>query len=413
MLTVVALKDLFSAEGRKDPYPFYAELHRLGQACALDRAVDRYSVVIHGYEAIEQIMHDPTFRMLDDAYLDQLDRGHSPLWRRRPSLRTMQRTVFFLNPPDHTRLRRPLAQAFTARRVAKLEPEVTRLIDRRLDRLEELGAGGKPVDFMAEFAYPVPSDVIGELVGVPEEDRAWFPARSEPFSLVLEPGPHNWRYLVAGDAAAGELTTYFADLVARRRAEPQDDLVSALVQAQASATVEFSDDELVANLIGLYNAGFLTSVHSIGNGLMLLLDRPEALAELRDQPQTAPAYVEEILRYKTPVQFGVRWASADTEIMGVPVPAGGEALVLLGAANRDPRRFPHPDVFDPTRPDNHPMSFSVGPHYCLGAALSRLEIQLTLPMLLRRFPKLSLAGTPRTLNLLTFHGYQEIPITIT
>jgi cytochrome P450 len=412
MQTVVALKDLFSAEGRRDPYPFYAELHRMGQASPLDPTVDRYSVVVHGYEAIEQLMRNPTFRMLDAAYLDQLDSREEPLWRRRTSLRTMQQTVFFLNPPDHTRLRRPLAQAFTARRVARLEPAVVKLIDRRLDEIEELGAGGRPVDFMAKFAYPLPSDVIGELVGVPEEDRAWFPARSEPFSLVLEPGPQNWKYLKAGDAAAVELTAYFADLVAERRAAPRDDLTSALIQAQESGSADFSDAELVTNLIGLYNAGFLTSVHSIGNGLILLLNAPAARDELRDRPEMSPAYVEEILRFKTPVQFGVRWAAQDTEIMGVPVPAGGEALVLLGAANRDPRRFPDPDVFDPSRPDNHPMSFSVGPHYCLGAALSRLEIQLALPMVLRRFPKLRLAGEPRTLDLMTFHGYQEIPVTI-
>ena len=412
MQTVVALKDLFSAEGRRDPYPFYADLHRQGQAAPLDPAVDRYSVVVHGWEAVERVMRDPSFRILDAAYLDQLERRAEPLWRRRLSLWVLKQSVFFLNPPDHMRVRRPLAQAFSARRVAQLEPAIVRHIERRLDRLEELGAGGRPVDFMATLAYPLPSDVIGELVGVPEEDRAWFPARSEPFSLVLEPGPQNWRYLQAGNAAAAELSAYFTDLIAARRAAPRDDLTSALLQAQASGAAEFSDAELVVNLIGLYNAGFLTSVHSIGNGLTLLLDRPEARAELLARPELSAAYVEEILRFKTPLQFTVRWASEDTEIMGVPVPAGTEALVLLGAANRDPRRFPDPDVFDPSRPDNHTMSFAVGPHYCLGAALSRLELQLALPMLLRRFPKLALAGPPRTLDLLTFHGYKEIAVTI-
>ena len=412
MQTMVALADLFSPEGRKDPYPFYARLHELGQACPLDPAVDRYSAVVHGYQAVERVMRDPGFRMLDYAYLDQRTGGQGELWRRRPALQTLQRTVFFLNPPDHTRLRRPLAQAFSARRIAALEPALIRLVDRRLDRLQQLGAGGARLDFMAHFAYPVPSDVIGELMGVPEQDRGWFPARSEPFSLVLEPGPHNWRYLVKGDRAARELTAYFAHLVAERRAAPRDDLISALIEAQRSGAADIGEEELVANLIGLYNAGFLTSVHSIGNGLMLLCRRPALRAELRQRPELAAAYVEEILRYKTPVQFGVRWAAQDTEVMGVPVPAGGEVLVLLGAANRDPRRFAEPDVFDPHRPDNHPLSFSVGPHYCLGAALSRLEIQLALPRLLRRFPKLAVAGEPRTLDLMTFHGYEQIPVTV-
>ncbi|HEU5426050.1 MAG TPA: cytochrome P450 [Actinocrinis sp.] len=412
MQTMVALAELFSPEGRKDPYPFYARLHELGQACALDPAVDRYSAVAHGYEAVERVMRDPVFRMLDYAYLDQRIGGQGELWRRRPSLQTLQRTVFFLNPPDHTRLRRPLAQAFSARRVAALEPALIELVERRLDHLAKLGAAGARLDFMEHFAYPVPSDVIGELMGVPEADRSWFPARSEPFSLVLEPGPHNWRHLINGDRAAQELTAYFGKLVAQRRAEPRDDLISALVEAQRGGSADISDEELVANLLGLYNAGFLTSVHSIGNGLMLLCQRPALRAELEAQPRLAAAYVEEILRFKTPVQFGVRWAAQDTEIMGIDVPAGGEVLVLLGAANRDPRRFAEPDRFDPHRPDNHPMSFSVGPHYCLGAALSRLEIQLALPRLLRRFPKLAIAGEPRTLDLMTFHGYEKIPITV-
>ncbi|MFI5913305.1 cytochrome P450 [Dactylosporangium sp. NPDC051541] len=412
MRTVVALKELFSAEGRRDPYPFYADLHRQGQVAPLDPAVDRYSVVVHGWEAVERVMREPAFRIIDAAYLDQLERRAEPLWRRRLSLRVLKQSVFFLNPPDHARMRRPLAQAFSARRVAQLEPAIVRHIERRLDLIEELGAGGKPVDFMATFAYPLPSDVIGELVGVPEEDRAWFPSQSEPFSLVLEPGPQQWRYLQAGDKAAAELTAYFERLIAARRAAPRDDMASALVQAQASGAADFSDAELVNNLVGLYNAGFLTSVHSLGNGLVLLLDRPDARAELLERPELAPAYVEETLRFNTPVQFSVRWAPEDTEIMGVPVPAGSEALVLLGAANRDPRRFRDPDVFDPNRPDVATMTFAVGPHYCLGAALSRLELQLALPMLLRRFPKLALADRPRTLDLLTFHGYKEIAVTI-
>ena len=409
MDTFTRLKGLFSAEGRHDPYSFYAQLHRAGPACAVEPQQDRYALVVHGYRAVEQVMRDPTFRTLDQAYLDK---RLGTLWRRRLSLRTLQSMIFFLNAPDHGRLRQPIAQAFTARRMANLRPTVIRLIEHRLDRLAELGRGGRPVDLVADYAYPLPIDVISELVGVPEEDRAWFPARSEPFSLVLEPGPNGWRYLAAGDAAARELTAYFHDLVAKRRAEPRVDLISTLLAARANGAAEFSDEELATNMIGIYNAGFLTSVHAIGNGIVLLAERPAMCARLRAEPDTAPAYVEEILRYKTPLQFGVRWVAADTEVAGVPVAAGSEVLVLFGAANRDPQRFTDPDVFDPTRPDNQPMSFSVGPHYCLGAALSRMEIQLALPMLLRRFPSLAMAGEPQALDLLTFHGYAKIPVTI-
>ncbi|HET8658658.1 MAG TPA: cytochrome P450 [Micromonosporaceae bacterium] len=408
METVVSLRELLSGDGRRNPYAFYAQLHEQGPACRLDPRRDRYDLVVHGYDAVASVLRDPAFGMLDAAYMD---RGRMQ-WRDHPALRTLYGSIFFANAPGHTRVRRQFSQVFTARRVAALEPAVVRLIEQMLDRLATLGAGGQPVDFMAELALPLPSDVIGELLGVPEPDRAWFPPRVLAIGALLELGPAIWKHLAAADQAAVELTGYFAELAAKRRAQPRDDLVSALVQAQAEQAGQLDDTELLANLITLFNAGFVTTTHLLGNGLVLLLERPEQRAALLADPELAPAYVEEILRYEPPVHFGVRRALADTEVAGLPVAAGSTALVLLGAANRDPARYPDPDAFLPSRPDNQPLSFGGGVHYCLGAALSRLEGRLALPMLLERFPRLALAGEPDERSQLVLRGYDRLYVTV-
>ncbi|HET6212972.1 MAG TPA: cytochrome P450, partial [Micromonosporaceae bacterium] len=238
------------------------------------------------------------------------------------------------------------------------------------------------------------------------------PPRVLAIGAMLELGPAVWKHLPAADLAADELSEYFGRLAAQRRAHPRDDLVSALVQAQAANPDQLTDAELVANLITLFNAGFVTTTHLLGNGLALVLQRPQARTALVADPELAPGYVEEILRYEPPVHFGVRLALADTEVLGVPVTAGSTVLVLLGAANRDPARFPDPNVFLPTRPDNQPLSFGGGLHYCLGAALSRVEGRLALPMLLDRFPGLALAGEPGERNQLVLRGYDHLSVTV-
>jgi cytochrome P450 len=263
---------------------------------------------------------------------------------------------------------------------------------------------------MAEFALPLPSDVIGEMLGVPEPDRAWFPPRVRTFGAVLEIGRRPWVEIKAADAAAVELTEYFADLLVRCRADPREDIVSALARLQADNPDQLSDTELVANLITMFNAGFVTTTHLLGNGLSLLIEHPDALAALRADPDLAGGYIEEMLRYEPPVHFGVRFAAEDSEIAGVPVAKGQSVLVLMAAANRDPRRFPDPDVFDPGRPDNQHLAFSAGPHYCLGAALSRMEARIALPRLLDRFPSIALAADPGERDQLMLRGYDHLPV---
>ena len=404
----ISLKALHSREQRRDPYAYYAELHRAGVAGPLDPVADGYDVIVYGYDAVDRVLKDPTYRLMDGEYMDSAG-SH---WRDHIVLRTLKDSVFFVNDSVHARMRRQFSSVFTPRRITALEPAIARMTTELLDRLAELGRDGAPVDFMAEFAFPLPSNVIGELLGVPEADRAWFRPRVRAISDIFELDGSTWSNMRAADAAAAELLEYFAGLAARRRAEPGDDLVSALVSASGGGDGPLSDTELLANLLALFNAGFVTTTHLFGSGLTLLLERPEHLAALRDRPEVGPAYIEEILRFVAPTHFLIRYAAADTDIDGLPIAKGSSVVVAIAAANRDPRRFPDPDTFDPTRPDNRPLSFGAGPHYCLGAALTRAEGQVAFPLLFQRFAHLAVHGDPGVPSRLQFRGYETLPVSV-
>jgi len=403
MGAAVSLSDLLSDEGRRNPYKFYARLHELGEVVPLG-AADRYAAIVCGYDAVNRVMCDAGFRVPDAQYMNRT----GTWWRDHPVVRTLMTGFPNVNGADHARVRRLFGHGVTVRRVTALEPAIVARTSHWLGRLAELGADGQPVDFMATFALPLPIDVIGELLGIPEPDRAWFPARVAAFDAVLELGQHSLRLVRAANTAADELTAYFAGLVASRRADPREDLISDLVQLDGPDRL--TEPELLASLIVMFNAGFRTTANMFGNGLALLIEHPEALAALRADPSLAPACIEEILRYEPPLHFAVRFADRDAEIGGVSVTAGQSVLVLLGAANRDPRRFPDPDTFDPGRGDNHHLTFSAGPHYCLGAALGRMEGRLALPRLLGRFPALALAADPGERRQLMLRGYDHLPV---
>ncbi|MFC4857880.1 cytochrome P450 [Actinophytocola glycyrrhizae] len=407
---ISSLGALLSRQGRRDPNPFYAELHRQGPVCALTGPTDRFDVVVHGYDAVHDALRDPALQVMTGEYRDQIG---GKRWRDHLSLRVLADSMFLTEGAPHTRARRRFSHAFSARRVAALEPAVERIVARRLDRLAELGAGGTPVDLLAEFALPIPSDVVGELLGVPEVDRDWFPPRVRAFGAILDLGAGVWRHQKAADEAAEELTAYFAGLLAARRAEPEDDLVSALVAARDDETDGETDDaELIANLLTTYNGGFVTTTHLVGNGARLLMDDPDEKARVLADPARLDDLLQEVLRYEPPVHFSTRWAAADTEIAGMPVAKDSRVLVLLGAANRDPRRFTDPDTFDPGRAEGPPLSFGAGVHYCLGAVLSKMEGRIALPALLRRFPALALAGDPGERTTLMLRGYESLPVRV-
>ncbi|MFC4017962.1 cytochrome P450 [Micromonospora sp. GCM10011542] len=417
-----ALALLMSPQGRIDPYPTYERLRAHGP---LVQAGPVFSVVT-GYAEADEILRDSRFGVMDDALRDQF----LPGWRDSPAVASISRSMLRTNAPDHSRMRRLAAGAFTPRRIAAMRAVVEAQAEELVGAMRERARDGEPVDFMAEFAYPLPVGVICALLGVPAADRPLFRRWAADLTGVLEPEITPQELAVA-DQGATELRDYFAALVRDRRAAPADDLTTALVGVHdadghdsASAPrggapdrmradgARLSGEELLANLVVLLVAGFETTTNLLGNGLVVLLDHPRAADALRERPDFAPGYVEELLRYDSPVQLTTRISQAPATCGGAELPAGSWTLLLLGAANRDPRRYPEPQRFDPWRQQVHPLSFGAGAHYCLGAGLARLEAQVAFPLLLRRFPGLALAGRPRHRTRLTLRGYETLPVTL-
>jgi len=394
---------LSTPQGRENPYPIYAAAHELGPVVSLGGNL----LLVCGYDAVNQAFRSPAFGSWDEHY----DRPFLPDWREHPALLSLTRSVMYSNPPDHTRMREVMAQTFTARRVAALEPVVRSITAELLDALDEAGSDGSPVDFMEVFAFRLSVGVICELFGMPAEDRPLFRQLGADWTEVFEVAPDPTA-LAAANRAFAQFQAYFEQLIAARRAHPTDDLVSAVVQVVDREGAPLDAYELVCNLAVLLAAGYETVTNLFGNGLALLFQHPDTAAQLRAKTLDVAGFVEEVLRFDSPVQVSGRVAHADTELADTQVPIGSAAILMLGAANRDPKRYPNPDRFDPTRTDVHPASFGAGIHHCLGAALARLEGSIAFSQLVDRFPLLAPGGTPIRRDRLVLRGYQSLPVTL-
>ena len=392
---------LYTREAWHDPNPWYAKLHELGPASPLDPAVSVYSVVANGFDAVGDVLRGPLFL----KGIGPKDKLHHPV------LATLSRSMMFSLEPDHGRMRGLFNKVFTPRRIAGMEGDLAGVIDGLLDRMAELGADGEPVDFVAEFGYQFPTKVIGLLLHLPESDLGWFRERAERIDRYLDLGGKTDDHLASADDAVHELTEYYLKLIDDRRRDPGDDIISHLVGLIDSGSDKITDSELVANLVVLLNASFVTTMNLLGNGLLPLLARPDLVDRVRADADFASRCVEETLRYDSPVQLLSRIVGEDTELAGVPVAEGGTVLVLIGAANRDPRKHAEPGAFDPDRADLGHQSFGGGAYFCLGAALSRLEGRLAFPRLFQRFPNLAVAGEPTRSEGFLLRGYSVIPVT--
>jgi cytochrome P450 len=381
------LSELTTMVGRDDPYPRYERLRSISPVVRADDG----ALVVTRYADCAAVVRDGRLgHMLPDmlAFLGLPD------WADHPALRQLFTSILTMNPPDHTRLRRLVSSTFTARRVQAIEAIVDDLLDRMAGE----------VDFIDAFAFPLPVNVIGELLGVPEPDRAQFQTLIRDWSQVLE--IITPEVLAVADPAAATVRAYLAELVSLRRREPGPDLISALVAAEEEGD-RLTEDELLTMAALLFAAGFETTTNLLANGLVAVLGSPAQAGLVHRDPVTA---VEELLRFDTPVQLVSRVAYEPVELGGVTVDAGERVVAYLGAGNRDPERFADPDRLDLARGDCAPLSFGGGIHYCLGAPLARLEAQVAFPALLRRFPHIELCGTPERRDSLAIRGYTRLPV---
>ena len=393
-------------EGRRDPYAGYAALRSAAPVYRSGLGM----VICTRYAECEFVLRDPRFGKDERDRSEVIKERYGDLEIFPPEFLDMtreRRSLLFLNPPDHTRLRGLVSRAFTPRRVEELRPEILALVDGLLDALPD----GEPVDAMEAIAYKLPVAVIGRMLGVPDTDFEQFREVMSRATILLEPiiDPND---LPPAIAAQQELEAYFLALVAKRRSEPGTDLLSGLIAVEEGSD-RLTELELIGIAILLFGAGFETTTNLIGNGLLALLRHPDELARLRADPGLLRSGVDELLRYDSPVQFDGRHVLADAEIAGIPVAAGSEVITILGAANRDPEHFSDPDRLDVGRDEGPPMSFASGIHRCLGAALAQAEGQVFFGRLLERFSGVELADPEPTFrNRITLRGLEALPIVL-
>jgi pimeloyl-[acyl-carrier protein] synthase len=380
-----------------DPYPTYQRL----------RAEDPVHQsplgfwVLTRYEDVVATLRDPRFAKEPMIAAVAARLGIEPA--------TIGISMLDRDPPDHTRLRGLASKAFTPRVVEGLRPRVQEIVDGLLDRVARAGT----MDLIEEFAYPIPVNVICEMLGVPVEDQEQFKGWSLDLARGLDSimlGPDSEVAKRSGHARQG-LSDYFRSLIAERRRSPRGDLLSALIAAEEAGD-KLSEHELLATCILLLVAGHETTVNLIGNGVLALLRHPDQLRLLRERPARIGTAVEELLRYDGPVQRTARTPSEDVTIGDRTIPKGEIVMPFIGAADRDPSQFREPERLDITRTENRHIAFGWGIHFCLGAPLARVEGQIAIDTLVRRFPKLALAvDQPQFRQSLTLRGLTALPVT--
>ena len=320
----------------------------------------------------------------------------------------LSNALIFRDPPDHTRLRSLVNQAFTAKRVRDLEPRIAAIADELLERVRPQGT----MDFVADFATVLPSTVIADLLGVPNEDRAQFQAWSDAIASGSDNHRATPEELQAQREGGMAFINYFQRLLDERRRHPQDDFLTGLLNAR-DVHDRLSEDELLDTCSLILLAGYETTVRLLGNGLFTLLRHPDQLELLRQRPTLLPHAIEEMLRYESPVQQAImRVTTEPVEIGGRRIEAGQMLSAVIGAANRDPAQFPNPDRFDITREPNRHLAFGFGIHFCLGAPLARAEARVGFARLFEQMPALRLVKPEADWSPNTrVRGLQSLPVT--
>ncbi|WP_437609757.1 cytochrome P450 [Sorangium sp. So ce834] len=383
--------NLFPDEVRRDPYPLY---ERMRSSSPLLHIAPFDLWMIFDYEGVKRALTD------HDAFSSAVTppTGKAPEW------------IVFSDPPRHTKLRGIVQRAFTPRSIAGLEPRIRELSRELLDQRIEHGT----MDLAADYAGPLPTMVIAEMIGIPAEDRARFMRWSEAIvnlSHTLSGGEAAARVVSEHAAVKEEMKAYVADLLEARRRAPEDDLLTRLVEAEVDGE-RLSEDDLLSFFQFLLAAGTETTTNLIDNAILCLLESPAELARVRAAPDLVSSAIEEVLRYRSPLQMVFRETRRAVEVHGQVVPAGKLVLPVIGSANRDPQQFRDPGRFDVARDPNPHVGFGHGIHFCIGASLARLEARIALPDLLTRLRGLELASKepwePR--KALIVHGPTRLPV---
>lgn len=384
---------------RANPYPYY---HRLREADPIHRSPFGYWVLSR-YQEVDLLLRDPRACSdfpHDEAWSRHRGGGDSPI------VRSTTQWMMMLDGDAHRRLRGFTGQVFTARAVQHLRPRIAAVIDGLIGEIDE-----GPVDLVKDFALPLPIMVIGELLGIPRADRAQCRTWTDHIGRVVDPIISPAMQIAMNEATA-QFSAYLAEQVQMRRSNPGQDLLSSLVMMDDGGD-RLTDDEIIANVLLLFNAGHETTVNLIGNGMLALLQHPEQMSLLRENPDLVSQAVEEMSRYDSPVQIAARIMTGDVRLGEKTIPAGSKVMVIYGAANRDPARYADPDRLDIQRAGVRSLAFGGGPHFCIGAPLARLEVAMVFTALLERYRSIELATDELSWRAnFNLRGLNELPLTM-
>lgn len=394
------LAQLFTPDYIADPYPV---LKQLREHAALIKIPDSPLWLATRYHDVSSILRDKRF---GHAYEERMIENMGPEIFTNEAYYFLKQTMLLKDPPDHKRIRGLAVKAFSAARVEAMRPRIQAIVNELLDQLEPEGHG----DLILEFAHPLPVIVICDMLGIPEDEREQFLAGSNISGRLIDPTPLTDEELAQENENTRNSNDYFRSLCDKRRQDPRDDLITALVQAE-SEEGRLSQDELTSNIALLFAAGHETTVNLIGNGLIALYRNKNQLEKLKSDYSLIPNAIEEFLRFDSSVQFSSRVALEDVEIEGTLIRKNEEILTLLGSANHDPEVYDNPDDLDITRNKIKLMSFGGGIHTCLGAQLARIEAAVAFESIMKRFPNLQLDNidNPDWKPTITLRGVKTLP----
>lgn len=384
-----------------DPYPLYQKIRDAGPLLP----IAPNAFVTGRFAVVDALLRDPR---MGKTYLQSVSARYGEQATAQPVFQSLNRTLLMMNPPSHTRLRALLMKTFNARQIEKL----TAIVEATSHELLERAGKGTEFDLVSDYAHPLPVQIICRLLDIPVAQATMLGDAASRLVAAFDLAPLDENALCAADEAALTLERYFQDIVEQRRVQPGDDLISAMLGVEDEGS-KLTDEEVVSNAVLLFIAGHETTSNMIGNTMNALFRHPQQMDALQQDPERLPRAIAECMRYDGAVQLLVRSAFEDLSVADVTLARGSVVFMLIGAANRDPAVFTQPDTLDLTRETSAPpLSFGAGIHYCLGARLAMLEMEIAIRSLLARFPRIR----PVDLDALVWHrrnnlrGVTSLPV---